>query len=116
KEVLLNGQKCTIIGVMPQGFEFPAGEIDPPELWTPLQIDPAKPGNRGSHFLYLLGRLKPSVGAAQAQGELESLVRYSGATGSAKVHHFRPDGHTLVSYPFQSEVVSNVRLALLMLL
>jgi putative ABC transport system permease protein len=116
KEVLLNGQKCTIVGVMPQGFEFPAGEVDPPELWTPLQIDTAKPGNRGSHFLYLLGRLKPNVSAAQAQGELESLVRYWGATGSAKEHHFRPDGHTLVSYPFQSEVVSNVRLALLVLL
>jgi predicted permease len=116
KEILLNGQKCTIVGVMPPGFAFPPGEIDPPEVWTPLQIDPAKPGNRGSHFLYLLGRLKPNVSAQQAQSELESLVRYWGANGSAKEHHFRPDGHTLVSYPFQSEVVSNVRPALLMLL
>ncbi|HEY6308968.1 MAG TPA: ABC transporter permease [Candidatus Angelobacter sp.] len=116
KEILLNGQKCTIVGVMPPGFAFPPGEIDPPEVWTPLQIDPARPGGRGSHFLYLLGRLKPNVSAQQAQSELESLVRYWGANGSAKEHHFRPDGHTLVSYPFQSEVVSNVRPALLMLL
>jgi predicted permease len=116
KEVLLNGQKCTIVGVMPPGFAFPPGEVDPPELWTPLQIDPAKPGNRGSHYLYLLGRRKANVSAQQAQSELESLVRYWGANGSAKEHHFRPDGHTLVSYPFQSEVVNNVRLAMQVLM
>ncbi|MGC2697458.1 MAG: ABC transporter permease [Candidatus Angelobacter sp.] len=116
KDVLLNGQKSIIIGVMPRSFIFPPGEIDPPEVWSALQIDPAKPGGRGSHFLYLLGRLKPNVTAQQAQAELESLVKYWGETGSAKEHHFSPDNHTIVSYPFQSEVVSNVRPALLMLL
>src|SRR5262245_24787233 len=116
KEVLLNGQKATIIGIMPKGFAFPPGEVDPPEVWTALQIDPAKPGGRGSHFLYLAGRLKANVSPQQAQSEFESLVRYWGETGSAKEHHFRPEGHTIVSYPFQSEVVSNVRPALLMLL
>src|SRR5215813_13425625 len=116
KEILLNGQKATIIGIMPKGFAFPPGEVDPPEVWTPLQLDPAKPGNRGSHFLYLLGRLKANISPLQAQSEFESLVRYWGDAGSAKEHHFRPDGHTIVSYPFQSEVVGNVRPALLMLL
>ena len=116
RETMLNGQKCTIIGVMPKGFAFPPGEIDPPEIWSPLQLDPAKPGGRGSHFLYLLGRLKPNVTAQQAQAELESLVKYWDETGSAGQHHFSRQNHTLVSYPFQAEVVSNVRPALLMLL
>ena len=116
KEILLNGQKAIVIGIMPRGFAFPPGEIDPPEVWTALQIDPAKPGGRGSHFLYLLGRLKPNVSPQQAQAEFEALVKYQGENGSAKEHHFRPDGHTIVSYPLQSEVVSNVRPALLMLL
>src|SRR5215813_10242145 len=116
REVMLNGQKCNIIGVMPRGFAFPPGEVDPPEVWTPLQIDPARPGGRGSHFLYLLGRLKANVSAQQAQSELEALVKYWGETGSAKEHHFNPQDHTLVSFPFQSEVVSNVRSALVMLL
>jgi putative ABC transport system permease protein len=116
KEMLLNGQKAVIIGVMPAGFAFPPGEVDPPEVWTPLQIDPAKPGGRGSHFLYLLGRLKPNVTPQQAQAEFESLVKYWGETGSDKQHHFGPDFHTIVSYPFQGEIVSNVRPALLMLL
>src|SRR6185437_7164497 len=120
KEILFNGQKATIIGVMPSGFSFPTGEVDPPEVWSALQIDPAKPGGRGSHFLYLLGRLKPNVTAQQAQAELESLVKYYTQTGSANTHHFRADNgpldHTLVSFPFQAEIVSNVRPALLMLM
>jgi putative ABC transport system permease protein len=116
KEVQLNGQKAAIIGVMPKGFAFPPGEIDPPEVWTALQLDPAKPGGRGSHYLYLLGRLKPNVSAQQAQAEFEALVRHWGEIAPAKGHSFRLDRHTLVSYPFQSEVVSNVRPALLMLL
>ena len=47
--------------MMPKGFQFPPGEIDPAEAWSPLQIDPANPGQRSSHFLYLLGRLKTGV-------------------------------------------------------
>jgi len=116
KDVLLNGQKATVIGIMPKGFAFPPGEVDPPEVWTALQLDPAKPGNRGGHYLYLLGRLKPNVTPQQAQSEFESLVKYWGETSPAKGHHFSPDNHTIVSYPFQSEVVSNVRPALLMLM
>src|SRR5215472_7687487 len=116
KEALLNGHKCNIIGVMPRDFAFPPGEVDPPQVWTALQIDPANPGNRCSHFLYLLGRLKDNVTAQQAQSELESLVRYWGASASMKQHSFDPQNHTLVSFPFQSEIVSNVRPALAVLM
>ena len=54
QETLFNGRKLTIIGVMPKGFAFPPGELDPPQVWVPLQIDPAKPGGRGSHFLSIV--------------------------------------------------------------
>ena len=40
KDVELNGQKAVIIGVMPKGFTFPPGEVDPPEVWTALQLGP----------------------------------------------------------------------------
>lgn len=116
KEALLNGRKCTIIGVMPEDFVFPPGQLPAAELWAALQLDPANPGNRGSHYLYLLGRLKPTVSAQQAQSELESLVTYWGSKASAREHSFDPQNHTLVSFPFQSEVVSNVRPALAVLM
>ena len=84
KDVELNGQKAVIIGVMPKGFTFPPGEVDPPEVWTALQLGPPNQNQRGSHFLYLLGRLKPNVTTQQAQAEFDSLVKYWGETGSAK--------------------------------
>jgi predicted permease len=116
RETYLDGLKCTIIGVMPKGFQFPPGEQEPAQIWTALQLDPAKPGNRGGHNYYLLGRLKPGVSAAAAQGELASLVQSYGEKKVPKVHSFDPKNHTIVSFPLQAEVVSSVRPALLMLL
>jgi putative ABC transport system permease protein len=115
RDLLLDGVKCDIIGVMPQGFEFPPGELDPPELWTPLQLDPANPGNRGSHYLYTLGRLKASVPLSQARDELAQLVQHYGETKSPKTHAFSPDFHPLIAYPLKDEVIGGVRPALLML-
>ena len=57
RDIRLNGNACHVIGVMPPGFAFPPGELDPPELWIPVQIDPAAPGGRGSHFLSVAGPL-----------------------------------------------------------
>lgn len=118
RNTVLNGKRCTIIGVMPRGFEFPPGEVDSAQVWTPLQIDPANPGGRGSHRYYLLGRLKPGVTAAQAQAEFTAYVKTSGETHGTgpHQHYFNPKFHTIVSYPLQAEVVSSVRPALLMLL
>lgn len=116
RETRLNGRKCTIIGVMPKGFQFPPGEQDPAQVWTALQLDPANPGGRSNHNYYLLGRLKPGVSEAQAQGELASLVKSYGEKSAPHTHSFNPKDHTLVSYPLQAEVVSSVRPALLMLL
>ncbi len=116
RETRLDGKKCTIIGVMPKGFQFPPGEQDPAQVWSALQLDPAKPGGRGSHNYYLLGRLKSGVSAVQAQGELASLVQSYGENRAPHTHSFSPKDHTIVSYPLQAEVVSSVRPALLMLL
>src|SRR5580704_5390229 len=116
RETRLDGLKCTIIGVMPKGFQFPPGEQDPSQVWTALQLDPAKPGGRGSHNYYLLGRLKPGVSRAAAQGELAALVQSYGEKRAPKTHSFDPKNHTIVSFPLQAEAVSSVRPALLVLL
>lgn len=116
RETRLDGLKCTVIGVMPKGFQFPPGEADPAQVWTALQLDPANPGGPSNHTYYLLGRLKPGISAAQAQGELASLVQSYGEKRAPKTHSFAPQSHTLVSFPLQAEVVSGVKPALLMLL
>ncbi|HXJ76902.1 MAG TPA: ABC transporter permease, partial [Candidatus Dormibacteraeota bacterium] len=98
REILVNGTKCTVIGVMPKDFRFPPGEVDAPELWVPLQINPARPGSRSSHGLAVLGRLKPGISLAQARDELASLVRQSQQNGSIAGHSLHADDHTLVAY------------------
>jgi predicted permease len=118
RNTLLDGKQCTVIGVMPRAFDFPPGDLDASQVWTLLQVDPAKPGGRGSHNYYLIGRLKPGVTPAQAQAEFSAYVKTSGETHGAGMnqHYFNPKFHTIVSYPLQAEVVSGVRPALLMLL
>jgi putative ABC transport system permease protein len=116
RETYLDGLKCTIIGVMPKGFQFPPGEPEPAQIWTALRLDPANPGNRGGHNYYLLGRLKSGLSGGAGQGELASLVQSYGEKRVPKTHSFHPKTHTIVSFPLQAEVVSSVRPALLMLL
>ncbi|MFN7992489.1 MAG: ABC transporter permease [Bryobacteraceae bacterium] len=116
RDIHHDGTKCTVVGVMPKGFRFPPGEVDAPELWVPLQLDPANPGGRGSHYLSLLGRLKPGVSFRRAQEELSGLVRQWGDQSSPNNHTFHPETHPIVSYLFQDEVVRTVRPAMLMLM
>jgi predicted permease len=114
RDILLDGTKFTVIGVMPKGFQFPPGEIDASELWAPMQIDPAHPGERASHNFNLLGRLRRGVTARQAQEEIHSVTKRLGETGSG--HRLDPKEHPVVSYGLHDEVVRGVRPALRMLL
>jgi putative ABC transport system permease protein len=116
RDIRLNGQACTVIGVMPPSFAFNPGEVDPPELWTPLQIDPAKPGGRGQHYLSILARLKEGVAMAQAQDEMTRYAAQMSATTAAANHPFDPKIHPIVLADFQDEVVKGVRPAMLVLL
>src|SRR5204862_6193869 len=70
RDILLNGGKCTVVGVMPQGFRFPPGEVDASELWVPGQINAARPGGRSNHGFNVLGRLNSGVTLDQAREEL----------------------------------------------
>jgi putative ABC transport system permease protein len=116
RDIRLNGARCTVIGVMPRGFNFPPGEVNPSELWTPLQLDPAHPGSRGSHFLSVLASLRPGVSMAQAQAEMVRYTIHTTRTVARAQHRLDPTQHPLVLAGFQDEVVHSVRPAMLVLL
>jgi putative ABC transport system permease protein len=116
RDILLNGSKCTVVGIMPKDFRFPPGEVDAPEVWLPVQINPARPGGRASHSFSVLGRLKPGATPRQARSELDSLVKLSQETMSTRNHSFETNAHTIVSYGLHDEVVRGARPALRMLL
>ena len=112
RSVLLDGSQATIVGVMPEGFDVDDAGV---EVWQPLQLDPANPGGRGSHYLYLIGRLAPGVGMEQAESELAQLV----STWSERVpgtHTPSPDGHPFVLAGLQDELTGSVRSQLWILL
>lgn len=115
RTLLVNGRNANIVGVMPPGFAFPPGDLDPPEVWSPLQLGNPDPQRRGSHFLYVIGRLKDGVSASQAQQEINRHVEQSPAR-YGRNHPFSPQFHPIVIYPLHDEVVRAIRPALWMLM
>jgi putative ABC transport system permease protein len=70
KNVLLNGQQFTVIGIMPADFDFPVGA----EAWVPLDLSVSDQADRASHHLQVLGRLKPGVPRSKAQADLGTIA------------------------------------------
>jgi putative ABC transport system permease protein len=81
KTVSIDGKDCTVIGVMPAGFQFPGntGTIldiftaPAAQLWMPLALTDQQWSERSSHYLQVIARLKPAVTLAQAQTEMNSI-------------------------------------------
>jgi putative ABC transport system permease protein len=71
QQVHVDGQPTTIVGVLPEGLDFPLGSAN---AWVPLTLNPANP-NRGSHFLNVTARMKPGVSIAQAHETLDAIAR-----------------------------------------
>jgi putative ABC transport system permease protein len=70
QNVLLSGEKFTVIGVMPSDFDFPVGA----EAWVPLDFTVQEASDRVNHSLTVLGRLKAGVFLAKAQDDLETIA------------------------------------------
>ena len=115
RQIQINAQPTTVVGVMPPGFAFPPGSNDPAELWQPLQFDPANPGGRGSHFLYVIGRLKPNAGVEQARSEMDSLAA-GWKSQNRSMHLPGSENHPILMVPLHEDVVGAARPAVLMLL
>jgi putative ABC transport system permease protein len=109
--IQINGRNANVAGVMPSSFTFPPGEIDAPEVWQPFQLPPPNPQNRGSHFLFLVGRLKPGVSMKHAQDEIDRHVDQSTARYGQN-HPFSHDAHPIVSYALHDEVTRTIKPAL----
>jgi predicted permease len=116
REVKVNGLTATVVGVMPRRFAFPPGETDPPEIWSPQQINTASPGGRSNHFQSVIGKLKPGVTLQRAQAEFQRIMVQQGRDKTPNTHMFDPKFHTILALPYHGEVVGNVKPAMLMML
>jgi len=77
QEVLLDGRSHTVVGVMPRRFEFPVFNFKG-DLWAPLKADRAAAAPLTS--VVSVGRLRAGVSYAQAQAEVDTILRRIEAT------------------------------------
>jgi putative ABC transport system permease protein len=115
KQIQVNGASTTVVGVMPANFAFPPGSNDQVELLVPFQFDPANPGSRGSHFLSVIGRLKPGVTTEQAMSEMTSLMAGWRSEGRAQ-HLLGFPNHPVVMLGLHEDVVGSARKAVWLLM
>jgi len=115
KQIQVNAATTTVVGVMPANFAFPPGSNDQVELIVPFQFDPANPGSRSSHFLSVIGRLRPGVTTGQAQSEMTSLMAGWKSEGRAQ-HLLNPDKHPVVMLGLKEDVVGSARKAVWLLM
>jgi putative ABC transport system permease protein len=72
RDILLGGEKYTVVGVMPPSVQFPSPTT---ELWAPLVFTDAQLASRGSHAFNTLARLRPGVSLEQAQEQMSNIGR-----------------------------------------
>lgn len=107
KQISLNYEKCTIIGVMSRGVQFPDRET---ELWVPARFTKEQLANHGNHFLQVVARLKPGVSLKTANANLATIAK--------QLEREHPDSNAKVgtfAVPLREELAGDVRPAILML-
>jgi len=109
RTVTLDGRAHTVVGVMPEGFEFPPGGRAE-DVWVSLDLDPAMEASRGSHWLAVVGRLAPTTSLTAAGAEMDRL-----ADGIREAYPEEQEGRGAVVKPLQEVMVGSVRPALLLL-
>ena len=115
RQVTLNGNSSTVIGVMPRAFEnVLAPKV---EVWTLLQYDASLPsfdGREWGRHLRMVGRLKPSVSTDQARAELNTIARTPLPEFPRPRHASLDSGVLLIS--LQDQVTRGVKPALMAVL
>ncbi len=111
KSIALDEESCSIIGVLPVGFEFPNGlEVD---LVRPLGLDVEAQRSRRVMFSFqTIARLHADVAIEQAKAELDAI--------QGRVVEEAPQMKgweiSIKVLPLHEQLVGNVRTALLVLL
>jgi len=116
KTILLDGSPHTVLGVMPQGFDYPQGT----QLWRPLRMDESsqrpRAVTRPVMLVSMVARVKPGVKPAQLDAE---MVRLTGTIRAEYPKEFESagflNGMRIVATPMQRRLAGNLRPALLVL-
>jgi putative ABC transport system permease protein len=74
REILLDGQRWSVVGVMPAWFSYPDPDT---QLWTPIRHEtrPAVLQALGDHQFSVVARLRPGVRAAEAATQIDTIEK-----------------------------------------
>lgn len=106
--VPMNGRARAIIGVMPEGFDYPAQAS---AMWAPINFDAAMNARRDLHRVRVIGRLRDGVELERARAGFQTI--------SARLAQQYPDLNQdfgIAVVPMLEDLVGDVRPALRMLL
>jgi len=106
RNITLNHQSYTVVGVMPGSFQFPAESV---KLWEPLRLEP--PARRGPYFLRGLARLRPGVSLQQARTDMAAVNRRI-----REETHANDTGGEFNVLPLRTYLVGDVQPTLLVLM
>jgi predicted permease len=108
KQIMLDDEPYTVIGVMGPGFMYPMWEE---KIWIPLTWSDKERAVRGEHHSMVLARLKPGVDIKQAQAEMSTI-----SDRLARQYPEDDKDWGAVVVPLREDIVGDVRPALLVLL
>ena len=118
RSLLLDGKSYQIVGVMPQGFEYPhstdlaygESQYKTTQVWIPLALAPEQMVDRDNSRGNAVARLKPGVSIAQAQAEMAAIMK--------RLDKLHPQAHGWGAYVknFVDSTVGHVRSLLWLLL
>ncbi len=119
RTLLLDGKSYQIIGVMPQGFEYPhntdlaygESQYKTTQVWVPLALTAHELADRDNASGNAVARLRPGVSIAQAQAEMAAIM-----TRLDKLHDPRTHGWSALVENFVDSTVGHVRSLLWLLL
>ncbi|HEU4434444.1 MAG TPA: ABC transporter permease [Pyrinomonadaceae bacterium] len=107
RNITLNAESYTVVGVMPPHFFFPVREG---ELWTPWAMEPEEASGRGDHYVRVVARLKPGVTIDQANAEVEAI-----AARLSSEYPRTNEGLGFLVTSFHEDYVGNLRTPILIL-
>lgn len=71
RQIALDGESTTIVGVMPAGFVFPRPDV---RIWTPMRFDEDSFSDRNNAYLDVVGRLRPGVTIEKSAAEMSVVA------------------------------------------
>ena len=104
RDVLMNGEKHTVIGVMPRDFQFLESYV---AVWVPAAF-PAEELESQARYLTLVARLKPGVTEAAAEAEL-------GPIAARVAQRFGAEAFPVYLRPLREQLVGEARRPLMVL-